>query len=385
MSQSSIIHSLTRQELIEYIFKNGLDAFAHLTSGKLIALVGTGSQVITDYAQRQALEAQSQAYKEFKDNIPKFLEAFKEKEIKVISETFNSSPRFTDTFKSAGDLYTVPILLYSAVEAIKQIGHALDGIKDELSLSNVAKIQGWENDGFGSHVHRFVRNEMQSASQKQGAGDTREHYFYVWHPDTSWYQTFEELLREKPLGHNFGGYHSDLATISIRMSCDRATLAKHTETGRAALFHLLVPAYEPIVVKDPVEFHPDMCPLDICGQKHRGVELVWFRFRQHPDRGTVTVSHIGQLPNSYLDANMYIAGGLIAGCSGMVAAGIGAMIFPPLAPAMELLFFGSNGLGLVTGWGAAGAKTYLEWGIPSGSRVLGARVQLETSDETAED
>jgi hypothetical protein len=49
----------------------------------------------------------------------------------------------------------------------------------------VAKTQGWENDGFGSHVYRFVRNEMAKIESYQGQESNQEHhYFYVWNPDT---------------------------------------------------------------------------------------------------------------------------------------------------------------------------------------------------------
>ncbi|KAK2770898.1 hypothetical protein CKAH01_14565 [Colletotrichum kahawae] len=206
-SESTIIKSLSRQEILDYISKYGLDAFFKFaTTGNFIALFGVGSQAFIDYKQRQvfevqseAFEAQSEAFKAFKDDLPKFLKAIEQKKINVVPEAFNSSPTFMNTFKSAADLYAVPILLYNAIEAIKYIGHALDGIKDELSLSNVAKIQGWENDGFGSHIYRFVRSEMETASQAQREGDTRRHYFYVWHPDTSWYPTFRERIRERSL------------------------------------------------------------------------------------------------------------------------------------------------------------------------------------------
>jgi hypothetical protein len=67
-------------------------------------------------------------------------------------------------------------------------------MKNELEIHTVAKVQGWESDGFGTHVYRFVRMEMEAHRQSE-----RKHVFYLFNPgNTGWYEVFEERRRARP-------------------------------------------------------------------------------------------------------------------------------------------------------------------------------------------
>ncbi|EWY79510.1 hypothetical protein FOYG_17347 [Fusarium oxysporum NRRL 32931] len=118
-------------------------------------------------------------------------------------------------------------------------------MRSELEIANVARVQGWGHGGFGAYVHGFVQNEMAAVD---GAQDGQHHF-----------------CAEDPLGPAFGGYHHDLATICIRMRADREALVATTDYGRAAVFHLVIPAYYPLVMDHPIAFADELLPLVVIG------------------------------------------------------------------------------------------------------------------------
>ncbi|KAH8894021.1 hypothetical protein GQ53DRAFT_821142 [Thozetella sp. PMI_491] len=331
MVAQNIISSLTREEASRLIRKYGNKGinFLWTCAGDVLQ---TGSQLYTDSAARGAHAQQQEAFKALKNAIPEFLNIIESKEIHVIHNSFNSSSAFTTAFQSTA-LVAIPLALLAVKDAIDRVGSSLKGIQAELAISNLARIQGWEaNGGFGSHIHRFVDNEMREVAlaKKRGA-DTRRHYFYVWHPDTDWYPAFEKTQRKKPLGRNFGGYNIDLGVLCNRMSSDRAVLIRNTSHGREAVFHLLIPAYSPIVTSHPVAFHSSLFPLVITGQRHRGVDLVWFDIPGEP-RG-LDLHCIGKLDKNTYGCTEYGAAGFVLGWVGAAGCAATATLFPPLAPA----------------------------------------------------
>jgi hypothetical protein len=49
--------------------------------------------------------------------------------------------------------------------------------KMNWGFHTVAKVQGWESDGFGAHVYRFFRMEMEAHRQSE-----RRHASYIFNP-----------------------------------------------------------------------------------------------------------------------------------------------------------------------------------------------------------
>ncbi|GAD96545.1 hypothetical protein FG10452.1 [Paecilomyces variotii No. 5] len=292
-----------------------------------------GVQLWSHYRSGKASKEQQQAYKAMKESLPKVVDHVKNKEIKVIQGAFNSSAEYIAKFQAVA-LVSIAIVLLDVDSAIKRIGASLERIGGELEIANAAKIQGWENEGFGAHVYNFVRNEMLQATsrtQKEQAGAMQQHhYFYVWNPDTTWYPVFEERNRVDPLGPNFGGYSHDLATICLRMRIDRETLIEKESHGRTAQFHLLIPAYSPIVIDHPIAFHDSLLPLTITGQRHRQVDCVWLNLRVC--QRALNLQFIGVLEQ---EQNPFIIGGLTSyfTCGFLCfATAAASTAFPPLAP-----------------------------------------------------
>ncbi|KAM6488121.1 hypothetical protein HDV62DRAFT_13555 [Trichoderma sp. SZMC 28011] len=321
-----IIRSLTKAQALKIIKDYALPALLLL------------QQAFNQHQDGKASKQKEQAYEELK----KRLQDVQQREITVIPGAFNSTPTFVETFQAAA-LGAIPLVLLSGVKAIERVGASLDGIRSELAISNVSKIQGWGDGGFGAYVHSFVQNEM---TVVHGAGDEHR-FFYVWHPDTDWHPRFEERQREEPLGASFGGYHNDLATICMRMRADREALIKTTEYGRAAIFHLIIPAYYPLVIDHPIAFSRGLLPLIVTGGRHRGTDFVWFNLTRETEQ--LTLNYIGKLPEKL--PNIVARGGSVGALAyvlGALGCGI-ASAFPPCVPvALSIASFLPAGLATST-------------------------------------
>ncbi|GFF70149.1 hypothetical protein CNMCM8694_000242 [Aspergillus lentulus] len=313
-------------------------------------------QVWSQYRDGRASQQQEQTFRSMDDAIPKLLNSIKSKEIRVVPGAFNSSVAFTAKFQTAA-LVSISLALLDISSAIKRVGSSLEAIRNELAISNVAKIQGWQKDGFGAHVHRFIQNEiLQVTNQMRQSGDRQRHYFYVWNPDTDWYPVFEEKNGEAPLGPEFGGYHNDLTAICLRMRTDREALIQRTSYGRTAKFHLLIPTHSPIVIDHPIVFHDNLLPLTVTGQRHRDVDFVWFNLRRKPQE--LHLQCVGALESQENIVTQAGILGFMACWVGCAASGIAAGIFPPCAPVAGTVAM-SCWAGGVASWGtAAGGCIY---------------------------
>ncbi|KAL2846344.1 hypothetical protein BJX68DRAFT_277168 [Aspergillus pseudodeflectus] len=316
------IASLTRETAAVLIKQHGSEAV-------IVAL-----RAWVQYKSGRSLNlGHEEAMKRAKSAIPGFLNDIQSNNLRVIPGAFNSAPEFIAMFQAEA-LVAIPVALLLAGQAIERVGSSLQGIQRELTTINMAKIQGWEQEGFGAHVYRFVEYEMlQVANARAKSGDQRRHYFYVWNRDTDWYPVFEAKNRAFPLGSEFGGYHHELDAICMRMRADRRTLIQTTTHGRTAQFHLLVPTHEPYVLDRPVIFHESLLPLIITGQRHRSVDLVWFNLRWQADE--LQLQCIGVLEEK---RNAIAKAGFLSsvGCfAGFLAASCAVAVFPPCAPIAE--------------------------------------------------
>ncbi|KAG2417283.1 hypothetical protein HFD88_008502 [Aspergillus terreus] len=340
------IASLTREAAAVLIQRHGSEAVIAALQAWVQYNSGRSSNLGHEEAMRQA-----------KNAIPSFLNNIKSNDLRVIPGAFNSSPEFVAMFQAEA-LVAIPVALLEIKQAIDRVGSSLQGIQRELTITNMAKIQGWEQEGFGAHVYRFVEYEMlRVANAGAKSGDQRQHYFYVWNRDTDWYPVFEAKNRAFPLGSEFGGYHHELDAICMRMRADRRTLIQTTSHGHMAQFHLLIPTHEPYVLDHPVIFHESLLPLTITSQRHRSVDLVWFNLCSQPtELHLQCIGVLGNRRNSIAEAGFLsmaacVVGGLAVGCA--------AVAFPPCAPLAEAAFL-PLWSGGVASWGAGASAAIYE-------------------------
>ncbi len=55
-------------------------------------------------------------------------------------------------------------------------------IREELGNQTTAMIQGWQNDGFGDFIYKFLKTEIDDYGGEASVG---HHAFYVYNPTTS--------------------------------------------------------------------------------------------------------------------------------------------------------------------------------------------------------
>ncbi|KAH8433971.1 uncharacterized protein LDX57_011607 [Aspergillus melleus] len=340
-----IIASLTREAAAVLIQRHGSEA--------VIAALRAWAQYNSGRSSNLGHE---DAMKQAKNAIPSFLSNIQSNDLRVFPGAFNSSAEFIAMFQAEA-LVAIPVALLEVKQAIDRVGSSLQGIQRELTITNMAKIQGWEQEGFGAHVYRFVEYEMlQVANASAKSGDQRRHYFYVWNRDTDWYPVFEAKNQAFPLGSEFGGYHHELDAICMRMRADRRTLIQTTSHGHAAQFHLLVPTHEPYVLDDPVIFHDSLLPLTITGQRHRSVDLVWFNLCWNPtELHLKCIGVLEERKNPIVESGAF---GFAGCCVGFMAAGFAAMAFPPCAPLAEAVMLPLWSGGVASWSAAAGAAAY---------------------------
>lgn len=307
-------------------------------------LLGLYSQYTAGLASNQ----QRLTFQEFRERtIPRFIETVRQKEIRLVAGAFNSAPTFVNYFQAAA-IAAIPLAILEAAHAINRVGASLEAIRSELAITNVMHVQGWGEGGFGAYVYRFVRNEMASVDGTRGDADDIAHFFYVWHPDNDWHPSFEECQAEDPLGPNFGGYHYELPTICLRMRADREALIATTDYGGTAVFHLVTPCYQPLVVDTPFVFARELFPLVINGARHRGTDLVWLALGQRQETGTLELHQVGILPDTQ---NVIAKLGMI-GFMGCFFGAAACDTFPPCAPAVMMFWQGgvASWMTVVASW-----------------------------------
>ncbi|KDN63503.1 hypothetical protein CSUB01_11836, partial [Colletotrichum sublineola] len=84
---------------------------------------------------------------------------------------------------------------------------------------------------------------------------------------------FEQLLKEKLLPAAYCAYLDELNCLYALMKEDRRMLSNGSSP---VVFHLLIPAWYKIDVKEPLHFPDELQPLRIAGMRHSGKPLVSF-------------------------------------------------------------------------------------------------------------
>jgi hypothetical protein len=103
--------------------------------------------------------------------------------------------------------------------------------------------------------------------------------FYVYNLDTVWHTDFEQQLEDEPLLEQFGGYSADLDAIFLLMWTNRRSLIEmDEESGRKAVFHLLLLIYHPYAINDRLIIEQGLGTLVIKGYHYGGRSLIYFRF-----------------------------------------------------------------------------------------------------------
>ncbi|KAK7748388.1 hypothetical protein SLS62_008651 [Diatrype stigma] len=98
-------------------------------------------------------------------------------------------------------------------------------------------------------------------------GDALDHLYFLYHPDTDWHGYFHRTFPD-----NFLGMSEHLELLCAFMLFTRRNLRR---SKRHARFHLLIPSYRPMAVRQPYHFAEELYPLTIHGVRHDAQTRVW--------------------------------------------------------------------------------------------------------------
>ncbi|RFU26136.1 hypothetical protein B7463_g10202, partial [Scytalidium lignicola] len=155
----------------------------------------------------------------------------------------------------------------------------LTDIKEHLGESNSITVSGSGGpDGFARHVYDLIKEAIDEIV----AAERNNHRFFVYHPDTNWYPAFHRLIKQDPLPPTFCAKSDNLDTFCRYMQEVRTQLNRELERGKDIIFHLLIPTWYRISIKEPLHFPDYLQPFRVEGRKHKGKPLVEFNLPAAP-------------------------------------------------------------------------------------------------------
>ncbi len=120
---------------------------------------------------------------------------------------------------------------------------------------------------FSEIVMHYLESETSTVH-----GDALDHLYFLYHPDTDWHGWFWHRMKNRPFPDNFLGMSEHLELICAFMLFTRRNLRR---SRRSARFHLLIPSYRPLAVRQPYVFSEELYPLTIHGVRHDAQTRVW--------------------------------------------------------------------------------------------------------------
>lgn len=129
---------------------------------------------------------------------------------------------------------------------------------NEIPRDTAPQSQG----DFAKHVNGVLKDKR----QPEISDSIPEHYFFVYHPANEWHAAFFDLQRQRarPL-RGFMGLSDNLHVICWWMKKIRRWMRKQQPKEIEPEFHLLLPALQPISIKEKYTFPEELYPLTIEG------------------------------------------------------------------------------------------------------------------------
>ncbi|KKZ66810.1 hypothetical protein EMCG_07499 [[Emmonsia] crescens] len=220
--------------------------------------------------------------------------------------------------------------------ALEEIGH---NIHRELEAQTGLRAP----KTFAKQVHKVIMHQTSLLHE-----DGIPHFYFLYHPDTDWHGYFFDIVSQKPLPRNLLGVSENLDALCLWMIFLRQYLDR--DDNRKVRFHLIIPAYRPMFIKDPLIFPNKLFPLTVQGLKHDSKEYVWFNLPTLNDTDAYSldlkdVGNIYQPPSGGQDAGAMTT--LAASTAGWIGATVWAtsLAAPILAP---FVFLSSGVSGMVS-------------------------------------
>jgi hypothetical protein len=171
------------------------------------------------------------------------------------------------------------IVTYQGVQALELIGARLQDISTHLAAQNALRAQR----DFPGYVYKMIQQRLGETMDDAAC----DHWFFLYHPDNDWYPEFYHLLEKNPVGPRFCGYTNQIDTAFVFMLATRRRQVEKErraqEAGksvRPVRIHLLIPAYQPILIAEPLRIPREMGDFVMEGRINSNKEFVWFNLPQ---------------------------------------------------------------------------------------------------------
>jgi hypothetical protein len=195
----------------------------------------------------------------------------------VMSKSIADSTKVVTSFGSiATSLGTVGnmVVAYQGTRALNLIATNLKDVSETLQ----AQTALMSIEKFPQAVYDLVEEALHNFQDD----DEFTHWFFVYHPDTIWTPGFHRLVTQRGLHRRFCGHSSQLDAAVVFMLAAREYAERSAKyggdkrgKGRRVKMHLLIPAYQPVLLKDPVRFPDALGDFTIHGKIHNSTPLVW--------------------------------------------------------------------------------------------------------------
>ncbi|KAL7623308.1 hypothetical protein AAE478_006989 [Parahypoxylon ruwenzoriense] len=250
---------------------------------KAIEIAAKASPVVKTIQAAQGLTEVGGLLNNTNDFLPKATKAVEIAEefipaMQVMGQSLCDSVKIFANFSAAATAIGIgcnSILTYQGVQALQLIAARLEDISDSLRAQAALMAQR----DFPELVYYMIREQLAQTSDDPD----RDHWFFVFHPDNDWYPRFFHLVEERPLDPRFCGYTNQIDTAFIFMLAARNIIEKrnaharrHGKPHRPTRLHLLIPAYQPILVAEALRIPEEIGDFVMEGRIHNTREFVWF-------------------------------------------------------------------------------------------------------------
>lgn len=180
------------------------------------------------------------------------------------------------------------VLVYQGVQVLQLMATSLQDISNRVA-AHTALIAQKE---FPHYVFDMIRERLDQTS-----GDpVSDHWFFIFHPDNDWYPAFHKHLKKKPLSPRFCGYTNQIDTAFVFMLATRKYLEemrqeskKRGKPVRPVKLHLLIPAYQPILIVEALKIPEDIGDFVMEGRINSNKEFVWLNLPEAQRRYVIDI------------------------------------------------------------------------------------------------
>jgi hypothetical protein len=197
--------------------------------------------------------------------------------IQVIGGSMADSARIFVAFNVIATAAGIAANVVQTYQGIKVL-QLIDARLKDMATSLAAQTALIAQKDFPPYVHDMIRERVTQTS----LDPVCDHWFFVYHPDNDWYPGFYHLLEKEPIGPGFCGYTNQIDTAFVFMLAARRHIEKRERrareegrTVRPTRLHLLIPAYQPILILEALKIPPEIGDFVMEGRVNSNTHFVW--------------------------------------------------------------------------------------------------------------